>query len=374
MFKIITVYIICLVLLLFLFGYVAAPILCYAEGWKTFYYDGDYLSLMLSSYGAIGTIKAFLLQFFAKPYHGAIVMTLTSLVFMAIVNYFLKRFMKKMTACIVSAIICLISAVSVTSWLGSINPKYLLGFGNANEKSGVTYMQLSNYVRHQQWDEIINICNENSPIKNLLHQNCLNMALAEKELLGERLLDQPVKDISSIYVNDIQTAEVAGLLSDVYFSFGHIAQSQRYAFETNEKMHNLSPRMLQRLIETNLIYGQKEVADKYLSILSKSLYYKDWKPTEELIEEKKKCLFVDNRFSGIKGLDDDLLHIARNTRGNRQCRITLQYLGSLYILAGYDSLFVKMANEFSGSQDLSKPMPRYFQSYYNHLTEKKDEQ
>ena len=293
---------------------------------------------------------------------------------MAIVNYFLKRFMKKMTACIVSAIICLISAVSVTSWLGSINPKYLLGFGNANEKSGVTYMRLSNYVRHQQWDEIINICNENSPIKNLLHQNCLNMALAEKELLGERLLDQPVKDISSIYVNDIQTAEVAGLLSDVYFSFGHIAQSQRYAFETNEKMHNLSPRMLQRLIETNLIYGQKEVADKYLSILSKSLYYKDWKPTEELIEEKKKCLFADNRFSGIKGLDDDLLHIARNTRGNRQCRITLQYLGSLYILAGYDSLFVKMANEFSGSQDLSKPMPRYFQSYYNHLTEKKDEQ
>ena len=37
-------------------------------------------------------------------------------------------------------------------------------------------------------------------------------------------------------------------------------------------------------------------------------------------------------------LDDDLLNIARNTRGTRQCKVTLQYLGSLYILAGYDSL------------------------------------
>jgi hypothetical protein len=51
--------------------------------------------------------------------------------------------------------------------------------------------------------------------------------------------------------------------------------------------------------------------------------------------------------------------------------VTLQYLGSLYILAGYDSLFVKMADEFSGSKDLSKPMPKYFQKYYNHLINRK---
>ena len=371
MYKIIITYIICLMLLLFLLGYVAAPILCYAEGWKTFYYDSYYCSLMLSSYGTIGTIKAFLLQFFAHPYHGMVVITLLLLVFMAAINCILLRFMKKVYACIMSAIICIISAISLISWLGNISPKYLLGIKSDEEKSRYIYMRLNNCVRHQQWDDIITICNENSPVNNLLHQNCLNMALAEKELLGEKLLDQPVRDINSIYVTNIQTAEVAGLLSDVYFSFGHIAQSQRYAFETNEKMNNLSPRMLQRLVETNLIYGQKEVADKYLSVLSKTLYYKDWSPSEKLIAEKKKCLFDDNRFSGIKGLDDDLLHVARNTRGTHQCRVTLQYLGSLYILAGYDSLFVKMANEFCGSKDLSKPMPQYFQSYYNHLTKKK---
>ena len=352
--------------------YRATPALQYAEGWRTFYYDSDYYDVMLSSYGAMGCIKAFFLQFFAHPWHGTAVMTLVMMLYMAIIDLILTRLLKKkLMASIISAVICIASAVSLTSWMGNINPKYLIDIGDNGAKSSLMYMRMSNYVRHHQWDEIIDLCNENGRITNLLHQNSLNMALAEKEQLGDKLLDQPVEDINSIYVSQIQTAEVAGLLSDVYFSFGHIAQSQRYAFETNEKMFNLSPRMLQRLIETNLIFGQKEVAEKYQLILSKTLYYKDWKPSEKEIAEKRKCIFDDNRFSGIKGLDDDLLHIARNTRGTRQCRVTLQYLGSLYILARYDTLFVKMADEFSGSKDLAKPMPEYFEGYYKHLLNEK---
>lgn len=357
-------------LLLFFFGYVAAPVLHYAEGWLTFYYDSDYLAVMQSSIGTSGCIKAFLLQFSANPWHATFIMTLMMIVLMSLLNILLLQFSKKFYIYIISATICLVTTVSMTSWISGISSRYLLGFGSEGEKRTVTYMRLCNFIRHQQWDNVIRICEKNRPITNLLHQNCLNMALAETCLLGDKLLDEPVKDITSIYVNEIQSPEIACLLSDIYFSFGHIAQSQRYAFETNEKMNNLSPRLLQRLIETNLIFGQKEVAEKYQFILSKSLYYKDWKPSETLIAEKRKCLFDDNRFSGIKGLDDDLLNIARNTRGTHQCQTTLQYLGSLYILAGYDSLFVRMADEFGGSKDLAKPMPRYFQKYYNHLTRK----
>lgn len=369
-FKVISTYIIYVALLLFLFGYVATPVLQYAESWQTFYYDSDYMSMMQASVGTTGCIKAFLLQFFAQPWHGTILMTLMMLVLMSIVNSICLRFKKRYISCVISFIICLIIAISLTSWMANVSPRYLLGFGSENEKRAVTYMRLSNYARNHQWDDIIKLCQENRPVNNLLHQNCLNMALAEKCQLGDKLLDEPVENINSIYVDQIQSPEIAGLLSDIYFSFGHIAQSQRYAFETNEKFTNLSPRMLQRLVETNLIYGQKEVAEKYLLALSKTMYYDTWKPSEEIIAQKQKCIVDDNRFSGIKGLDDDLLHVARNTRGTHQCQVTLQYLGSLYILAGYDSLFVKMADEFCGSNDLSKPMPKYFQNYYNHLTKK----
>ena len=266
MFKVITTYITCVALLLFFFGYVATPILQYAEGWNTFYYDSDYLVIMLSSIGTAGCIKAFLLQFFAHPWNGTAVMTLLMIVFMSAINFILSRFKNNFAACVVSAVICLISAISLTSWMGNISPLSLLNIGNEKNQTK-EYMILSNHARHKQWDDIIARCNENSPVTNLLHQNCLNMALAEKGILGDKLLDQPVRDITSIYVNQIQTAEIAGLLSDIYFSFGHIAQSQRYAFETNEKKNNLSPRMLQRLIETNLIFGQKEVADKTYQLI-----------------------------------------------------------------------------------------------------------
>ena len=128
--KVIITYITCVALLLFFFGYVATPMLQYAESWSTFYYDSDYLSMMLSSYGVLGCIKAFYLQFFAHPWLGTIVMTLSMLMFMIVVNCILLRFKKKSSVCVASAIICLVSAISITSWLGSISPRYLLGFGS----------------------------------------------------------------------------------------------------------------------------------------------------------------------------------------------------------------------------------------------------
>ena len=57
-----------------------------------------------------------------------------------------------------------------------------------------------------------------------------------------------------------------------------INDAQRFAFEAMEAIPNFrkSGRCLKRLAETNLINGQYEVAAKYLRILSKTLFYKDW--------------------------------------------------------------------------------------------------
>lgn len=37
-----------------------------------------------------------------------------------------------------------------------------------------------------------------------------------------------------------------------------------------------NPRMLKRLVQTNLIYGAYPVAEKYIRILENTFYYKDW--------------------------------------------------------------------------------------------------
>ena len=56
---------------------------------------------------------------------------------------------------------------------------------------------------------------------------------------------------------------VSCLLSDVYFTMGAIASSQEMAFEAFvSAMGDGNPRMLKRLVQTNLIFGDYPVAEK----------------------------------------------------------------------------------------------------------------
>lgn len=348
------------------------PLLSYAEGWNTFYYDKSFVSQVMDNGGVGELINRFLLQFFHHSWHGVAVLTFLTLCLLLFVQYIVKLCTKKVQKDSIRLIVLVVAHIAVLV-------ASTLYFNNKYGRNAM-FARLSDMARSEQWDNIVETCKKQSPVGNLLYQNILNMALAEKCELGDRLFEEPVQDIRSIYVDEIQTFEVAALLSDVYYSMGHIAQSQMYAFEANEKVNNLSPRMLQRLVVTNILYGEYNVARKYLYWLSKAIYYRDWADyytallndasvaKNKTLSEKRRCIFPDDRFSGIKGIDDDLLNVARNTRDTRQCQVTLQYLGALYILARYEQQFVDMVKEFGGSKDLPKPLPKCFTGYYDHLT------
>ena len=59
---------------------------------------------------------------------------------------------------------------------------------------------------------------------------------------------------------------------------GLINTAQRFAFEAMEAIpnYNKNSRVIKRLAETNLINGQYKVAEKYLMMLQKTIYYKKW--------------------------------------------------------------------------------------------------
>ena len=209
------------------------------------------------------------------------------------------------------------------------------------DKENEFFKELNYKVDHQQWDEVVQSCSKH-PMTNLLYQNYLHLALAEKGALADSLFQHPVVDIQSIFVTGNKTPYVSTLLSDVFYSMGHIAYAQRYAFESNESAGNYSPRMLRRLVETNLIYGHYPVAKKYLTLLAKTKHYAHWAQrysaflwnddaveADSILGMKRKCLFSDNRLSGSKGLDDDLKQIIASNPKHTQ---TVQYLGSLYLL------------------------------------------
>ena len=72
-----------------------------------------------------------------------------------------------------------------------------------------------------------------------------------------------------------------------------INDAQRFTFEAMEAIPNFrkSGRCFKRLSETNLINGQYEVAAKYLRLLSKTLFYKEW------AEETMTYLYDENKIN-----------------------------------------------------------------------------
>ena len=70
----------------------------------------------------------------------------------------------------------------------------------------------------------------------------------------------------------------AMMMSDLYFQMGFTTMAQRAAFEVMESTsnYNKSARELMRLVETNLIIGEYQVALKYISLLEDTLFYRNW--------------------------------------------------------------------------------------------------
>ena len=65
-----------------------------------------------------------------------------------------------------------------------------------------------------------------------------------------------------------KSTTISALLSDVYFTMGNVAAAQEMAFESNiGALCDGNPRMTQRLVQTNLIYGAYPVAEKYIAVL-----------------------------------------------------------------------------------------------------------
>jgi hypothetical protein len=80
------------------------------------------------------------------------------------------------------------------------------------------------------------------------------------------------------------------LTGEVYYHLGLINTAQRFDFEAMEGIpnYNKSARVMKRLAETNLINGQYAVAEKYLDVLSKTMFYSQWaERTRALIKNPK---------------------------------------------------------------------------------------
>ena len=143
-------------------------------------------------------------------------------------------------------------------------------------------------IRMGQWEQVIAEFNQEHLSKRRM---CgLNLALAHQGQLSERLFDYPQQGIETLMLRWDQSVYTAQLHSDLYYCMGIISASQKFAFEALVSSHpSGNPRMLKRLVETNLIMGAYATAEKYIRLLENTWYYREWATAQ------RRFLYQDER-------------------------------------------------------------------------------
>lgn len=270
---------------------------------------------------------------------------------------------------IVSVALIQVFLIAALLWWGI--PEY-------GDKKTEKLKKLDYYARTEQWDKTIKECR--GQLTNYLYMCHLNMALAHKNELADKMFRFDQRSPQGLIVQWNKSENISCMLSDMFFIIGGIATAQEKAFEANiSAMGAGNPRMIKRLVQTNLIYGAYPVAEKYIAVLENTYAYRDWAKSQRkflyndnevkkdpLLGAKQRALPSRSILSQIDGLAGDLeLLIAADPANS----IPIQYLGAYYLLAKDLSGFKAMIEKYYGTEALPT-LPVSYQEAIIVLSEK----
>ena len=227
---------------------------------------------------------------------------------------------------IIAAVLLLVACILASGWVAPYPVRKLfsgLDYYWCTDESPAQYgkpekpdkigtveeMAYDKLLRQQDWTGITSKAMKESPT-SLAVQNEILYAQYKQGLIGLQELSMRLQ-----LSNNVLNSEVAAfIMSDIYLQLGLVNMSQRAAFEAMEAIPNYgkSGRSLQRLVETNMITGNNEVAQKYLSILDETLFYRKWvkkiRPFVEDTEQIQKHPFYHKLQEGFSKGDDTFFY------------------------------------------------------------------
>ena len=146
--------------------------------------------------------------------------------------------------------------------------------GKRTNKDFRTLTELMNSINREDWDGIIS--NPNLNMSNYLHLNCLNLALSHKGKLMTDLFRYPQKGGQSLMVGYQAYNDINVLFSHIYYHTGIISEALCLSFGTMIATTYGNPSLLKMLVKERLIYGDYQVAEKYISRLERTFAYREW--------------------------------------------------------------------------------------------------
>lgn len=133
-------------------------------------------------------------------------------------------------------------------------------------------MEYDYLQRRMAWQEMVEFSRKHPP-RTLACENALRLAKWRVGLIGEEELKENMRS-----THKVLTGCVAALTaSDTYMSMGFVNLAQRASSEVLEGTpnYNKSGRVLERLTEICIITRQYKLAEKYISLLKQTLFYRN---------------------------------------------------------------------------------------------------
>ena len=263
----------------------------------------------------------------------------------------------------------LVWSVCVISWVLPVG--VLLQYGATfRNQSNIDLWRLNHYAYTGNWDGILQFLAGKS-MSNYLFMNYANMALAQKGELGNLAFNYSPKGMNALLVNANSTGSIRMLASDIHYMVSCVAEAQQHAFEAQVTFPtSLGIQTLKRLVKTNLIFGHYAVAEKYLNLIAKTTFHKEWAEqyrtflyndatveADSELGEKRKSLSKQNRFAMFYGWQPELEDVLEANPKNDKA---MTYLGLSYLLNKDMEGFRRFLDKYYGTEALPK-LPVVFQ-------------
>ena len=291
------------------------------EQLNLFVFDGDYISQTYRGAGWLARfVTDFLEQFFHLPVAGPVIVALLVTAIGAVVYRISRHFLGKWPSLAIAAIffawaflretgnlymtrytVVVLGYLSLVlaalqfkkTWLRPVAAILFVGiglwvlgtpyhkhYGRLWETPKLEYDQLIGLdaeVARENWDKVLDLSKKD--LYTMEASYCYNLAHAVKGDLGQTLFNHsqaPAQDLLFRISTD-RSPFTCCMAGEAWFHLGDMTMAEQGAIiALQASPDHTGARFLKRLAQVNLISGQEASAQKYLNLLSRTLFYGKW--------------------------------------------------------------------------------------------------
>ena len=132
-------------------------------------------------------------------------------------------------------------------------------------------------VARERWDRVLALSREDLSVEEASY--CYNLAQAMQGALGDKLLDFPQNHHYTLLfpVSSDRSIFTNSLAGEAWFHLGDLTVAEQSAITALQASpRHTGVRFLMRLARVDLILGEDGAAQKYLDLLSRTLFYGKW--------------------------------------------------------------------------------------------------